>query len=98
MKEHEKIIKIACKLLSMQVRDEEALSKLREMGFKKSQTTNRTRMLVSLFDKACEGNVPAFKEICEMTCGGESPALTRLDEILREVKSDAVYEKTESIS
>ena len=96
--ETQKLSRAVSSLLSLPVKDEAAASHMREMGISKKHLVNRMRLLVSLFDKACEGNVSAFKELCDMSEQSESPALLRLDEILREVKDDAADKKTENLS
>lgn len=58
-------------VLSLPIKREEDIDRLKQMGMRKKNMDNRTLLAAAMFEKAVEsGNVTAFKEICDLV--GES--------------------------
>lgn len=58
-------------LLSLKVKDPQAISKLQKLGIKKSDMNNQELILVAMMLKACKGDVKAAKFIRDTL--GENP-------------------------
>lgn len=77
-------------LLEKDVTDMKQYNKVSAMGFDFDEINNATLLVVSLFRRACLGDVAAIKEVRNLIGEDDSAAVkAKLDDILRAMENDA---------